>query len=115
MELKNYQKKTMSDLASYLSYLNTILDMAKAYQTHWLAQDVRVGFGGVPNYRNTIPGTPHVCFNSTNGCRQDLLCLCIGEQILMPCRKNKLRVQSGVGSFRPTRLLRTNYLYPYPM
>lgn len=67
MELKNYQKKSMGDLASYLRFLNAEHDMVKAYEQHWTAQDVRVGFGGVPAYRNTVPGTPHVCFKVPTG------------------------------------------------
>ncbi|AHF09274.1 MULTISPECIES: DEAD/DEAH box helicase family protein [Dehalobacter] len=67
MELKNYQKKTISDLDSYLSFLNSTHNMITAYQEHWNAQDVRIGFGGVPQYRDTIPGTPHVCFKVPTG------------------------------------------------
>ncbi|MEG1968120.1 MAG: DEAD/DEAH box helicase family protein, partial [Clostridia bacterium] len=67
MELKNYQKKSMRDLSSYLHFLNTEHNMVTAYQRHWNAQDVRVGFGGVPTYRDTIHGTPHVCFKVPTG------------------------------------------------
>ena len=67
MQLKTYQKKVLRDLASYLSFLNADHDMEKAYRDHWTAQDVHVGLGGVPDYRNTIPGAPHVCFKVPTG------------------------------------------------
>lgn len=67
MELKNYQKRTMNDLASYLQHLNSSRNMVSAYESYWTSQDVRVGFGGIPPYRETIPGTPHVCFKVPTG------------------------------------------------
>lgn len=67
MELNKYQKKTMRDLASYLQHLNTSRNMITAYESYWADQDVRVGLGGVPPYRETIPGTPHVCFKVPTG------------------------------------------------
>lgn len=92
MELKNYQKKTMRDLASYLSYLNTTHNMVKAYKNHWLAQDVRVGFGGVPVYRNTIPGAPHVCFKvPTGGGKTFMACVSV-KRIFDAMPKEKTRV-----------------------
>lgn len=67
MELKNYQKKTMSDLTLYLHHLESSRNMVTAYENYWTDQDVRVGFGGVPLYRETIPGTPHICFKVPTG------------------------------------------------
>lgn len=67
MELKNYQKKTLRDLASYLSFLISTRSMVTAYKDHWNAQDILVGYGGVPAYRDTIPGAPHVCFKVPTG------------------------------------------------
>lgn len=80
MELKNYQKKTMRDLASYLSFLNSSRNVITAYQEHWNAQDVRLGFGGMPPYRDTIPCTPHVCFKVPTG----------GGKTFMACTSVKL-------------------------
>ncbi len=67
MELKNYQKNTLKDLASYLHFLDADHDMVKAYEDHWKSKDVRVGIGGIQPYRNTIPGAPHVCFKVPTG------------------------------------------------
>ena len=49
MELKNYQKRVMKNLSSYLDFLNQY-DMKKAWSEYWAAQDVAVGSGGVPQY-----------------------------------------------------------------
>lgn len=92
MELKNYQKKTMRDLASYLSFLNTTHDMSKAYENHWLAQDVRVGFGGVPVYRDTIPGAPHVCFKVPTGGGKTFMACASVKKIFDAMPIDKLRV-----------------------
>ena len=65
MELKNYQKRVMKNLSSYLDFLNQY-DMKKAWSVYWAAQDVAVGSGGVPQYRDEIKGVPHICLR----CRQ---------------------------------------------
>lgn len=67
MELKNYQKKVLRDLSRYLMQLNETYDIHKAYQKHWEGQGLRVGFGGLPVYKDTIKGTPHVCFKVPTG------------------------------------------------
>ena len=92
MELKNYQKKTMRDLASYLEFLNSTHNMIKAYERHWTAQDVRVGFGGVPPYNDTIPGTPHVCFKVPTGGGKTFMACASARQIFDAMPKDKLRV-----------------------
>lgn len=92
MELKNYQKKTMRDLASYLSFLNTTHDMVKAYENHWIAQDVRVVFGGVPAYRDTISGAPHVCFKVPTGGGKTFMACASVKQIFDAMPKDKPRV-----------------------
>jgi type III restriction enzyme len=90
MELKNYQKKTMRDLASYLHFLDTEHDMVRAYEKHWGAQDVRVGLGGMLPYRITIPGAPHVCFKvPTGGGKTFLACASI-RPIFEAMPKDKL-------------------------
>ena len=66
MELKNYQKRVMRNLSSYLGFLNEY-DMVEAWKQYWAEQDVAVGFGGVPQYRDEIKGVPHICFKVPTG------------------------------------------------
>lgn len=66
MELKNYQKRVMKNLSSYLDFLNQY-DMKKAWSEYWASQNVAVGFGGVPQYRDEIKGVPHICFKVPTG------------------------------------------------
>jgi type III restriction enzyme len=92
MELKNYQKKTTRDLASYLTFLNMTRDMVKAYESHWTSQDVIVGFGGVPAYRDTIPGAPHVCFKVPTGGGKTFMACASVKPIFDAMPKDKPRV-----------------------
>lgn len=66
MELKNYQKRVMRNLSSYLGFLNEY-DMIEAWKQYWAEQDIAVGFGGVPQYRDEIKGVPHICFKVPTG------------------------------------------------
>ena len=66
MELKNYQKRVMRNLSSYLGFLNEY-DMVEAWKQYWAEQDIAVGFGGVPQYRDEIKGVPHICFKVPTG------------------------------------------------
>lgn len=66
MELKNYQKRVMRNLSSYLGFLNEY-DMVEAWKQYWAEQDIAVGFGGVPQYRDDIKGVPHICFKVPTG------------------------------------------------
>lgn len=65
MELKSYQKEVITDLARYLELVVDLQNPAKAYETFWNDKNVRVGFGGMPNYVNlckyTSGRTPCVC------------------------------------------------------
>ena len=67
MELNSYQREVMGNLTAYLSALNETGDLNKAWQKYWSDQDVAVGFGGVPAYRNSIKGVPHVCTKVPTG------------------------------------------------
>ncbi|MBU5314479.1 DEAD/DEAH box helicase family protein [Tissierella carlieri] len=67
MELKKYQKQVLKDLSNYLKILNETNNIKTAYTKHWNDKDVRVGYGGMPEYRDTITGTPHVCFKVPTG------------------------------------------------
>lgn len=67
MELNSYQREVMGNLSAYLSALNETGDLNKAWQKYWGDQDVAVGLGGVPAYRNSIKGVPHVCMKVPTG------------------------------------------------
>lgn len=67
MELKNYQKTALKDVASYLSILNRDNDIFAAWKDFWAERDVRIGMGGVPKYNNAIPGVPHICLKVPTG------------------------------------------------
>ena len=60
MELKSYQIEVIADLARYLELVVELQSPAKAYQSFWNEKNVLVGFGGMPNYVNVLPGVPHV-------------------------------------------------------
>lgn len=66
MELKIYQKRVMKNLSSYLDFLNDY-DMNEAWKRYWAEQDVTVGLGGVPQYKDEIKGVPHICFKVPTG------------------------------------------------
>lgn len=67
MELKNYQKKVMRNLSAYMEAVNNNAGLTSAWKKYWLAQDIAVGFGGVPTYNNAIDGVPHVCMKVPTG------------------------------------------------
>lgn len=67
MELKSYQKEVIADLARYLELVVELQSPAKAYQALWNEKNVLVGFGGMPNYVNVLPGVPHVCAKVPTG------------------------------------------------
>lgn len=67
MELKTYQQHVMDDLSAYLGHLNRDSDMIAAWKGYWMDKDISVGFGGVPAYKNSIAGVPHVCMKVPTG------------------------------------------------
>lgn len=67
MELKKYQKQVLGDLSNYLKILNETKNIKTAYKDHWESKDIRVGMNGMPEYNDTIVGTPHVCFKVPTG------------------------------------------------
>lgn len=75
MELKNYQKKAIRDVISYLEILNQDNNLFTAWKHYWERKDIRIGLGGVPNYNNAIPGVPHICMKVPTG----------GGKTLMAC------------------------------
>lgn len=67
MELKNYQKKVMNNLSAYMEAVNNSVGLQSAWKNYWMAQDIAVGFGGVPTYNNAIDGVPHICMKVPTG------------------------------------------------
>jgi len=69
VELNNYQSKTLRDLAAYLEAIGTVGDYAAAYRKYWLDQDIKVGPTPdcMPPYKDSIKGTPHICFKVPTG------------------------------------------------
>lgn len=67
MELKNYQKKIMRNLSAYMEAVNNSAGLTSAWKNYWQAQDISVGFGGVPVYNNAIDGVPHICMKVPTG------------------------------------------------
>lgn len=94
MKLKNYQQDVLKDLSNYLKLLNETHNIKTAYTKHWNNKDVRVGFGGLPEYKDTITGTPHICFKvPTGGGKTFIACASLKpffEQ--MPLSKTKIVV-----------------------
>ncbi|MCU5668805.1 DEAD/DEAH box helicase (plasmid) [Bacillus cereus] len=67
MELKTYQKNVINNLNSYLNCVNDSNNIKTAWSDYWQAQDINVGFGGVPVYNNVISGVPHICMKVPTG------------------------------------------------
>jgi type III restriction enzyme len=57
MELKKYQKQVIDDLTAFLGYLERGDSIRDAFRAYW---DER-GATGMENYKNNVPGVPHVC------------------------------------------------------
>lgn len=94
MELKNYQKKVMNNLSSYMDCLNTSNGIIPAWRNYWSSQDIKVGLGGVPTYQNTIIGVPHVCMKvPTGGGKTFMACAAIKNIFdKMPAQKERVVV-----------------------
>ena len=94
MELKTYQKQVMDDLSSYLGHLNRDGDMFAAWKGYWMDKDIAVGLGGVPTYKSSIPGVPHVCTKVPTGGGKTFLACAALKRIFdtMPMDKPKVVV-----------------------
>ena len=57
MELKPYQSQVIRDLRQYLATLADTPHLENAFRDYWAER----GITGMPAYKNTIPGVPHVC------------------------------------------------------
>lgn len=67
MELKNYQKKVIADLQSYLYCLQNAGSLAESWQSYWQAKDISVGTGGAPAYKDNVAEVPDVCMKVPTG------------------------------------------------
>ena len=94
MELKNYQKKVMDNLSSYMNCLTRCENLTSAWREYWYRQDINVGHGGVPSYKETIKGVPHVCMKvPTGGGKTFMACAAIKRIYdAMPMDKPKVVV-----------------------
>lgn len=63
MELKNYQRKVISDLTHYLELLNESRNYKAAFRRFW--EEKSTPALGV--YRDVIPGVPNLCFKVPTG------------------------------------------------
>jgi type III restriction enzyme len=69
MELNKYQRKVIGNLRSYLQLLDEH-SPSSAYRAMWEARDVVISHGGgngMPPYRDSIRGVPHVCLKVPTG------------------------------------------------
>lgn len=94
MELKIYQRKVIKDLTCFLEKLNQTNNVETAYKKYWNEQNVIVGYGGLPLYKNTIKNTPHICFKvPTGGGKTYIACNSIKPVFdAMPFTKSKVVV-----------------------
>lgn len=67
MRLKDYQKRVLFDLDTFLRYLDQESDISKAYAMTWLDNGITIGGDGMPPYKDTIPHVPHICFKVPTG------------------------------------------------
>lgn len=73
MVLKQYQKRVIADLTSYLSFLTETDSLSEAYRDYWASKQVPVGSEGLPSYQNIIESVPHVCYKVPTGGGKTLL------------------------------------------
>ncbi len=94
MELKNYQKKVMDNLSSYMNYLNQSENLISAWREYWCNQDVNVDSCQFPFYKDNISGVPHVCMKvPTGGGKTFMACAAIKRIYdAMPMDKPKVVV-----------------------
>jgi len=95
MEPNRYQKKILNNLREYLRLLDDYSPV-DAYRSLWESRDVNITIagmgGGMPPYRDTIQGIPHVCFKVPTGGGKTFLATCAVRVI-----KDAI-VQSGEGT-----------------
>jgi len=92
MELKKYQKLVLEDLSSYIIHVDADSDLNKAWNNYWEGKNIPVGLGGVPTYKNTILGVPHICMKVPTGGGKTFMAACSLKRIFdnMPGSKEKV-------------------------
>ena len=92
MELKNYQKRVISDLNRYCELLNKTGSVSAAYNAFWAEKNVIVGFDKISPYNNTIENTPHVCFKVPTGGGKTFLACSALKTIFKNLPEKKVRL-----------------------
>ena len=89
MELKNYQKRVLHELDTYISLLNSTKNLNTAYNEHWHTLGISIGLGHntLPPYNDVLSGVPHVCFKVPTG----------GGKTLLACASIK-HIFDGIGA-----------------
>lgn len=117
MELNSYQRTAMRDIRSYLSALNETGDIFASWKRYWSERDIAVGFGGVPQYNNAIPGVPHVCMKVPTGGGKTFMACAAVKPIMdaMPQGKPQVVVWLVPSNAILTQTIRTldNVDHPY--
>lgn len=57
MELKDYQSRVLDDLSGYINTLERVPNLAEAFRAYWDEK----GATRMEDYKNNVPGVPHVC------------------------------------------------------
>ena len=92
MELKNYQKTVINDLARYIELLRQTEDMNEAYSAFWRERGVELGRPGkMPEYQNIIAGVPDVCLKVPTGGGKTFIACCALKTIFdgLPAKRIK--------------------------
>lgn len=64
MELKSYQRKVIENLEEYLTYVQELKDLGKAFNQYWedkIGPYNSLDDSGMQPYKNTIPNAAHIC------------------------------------------------------
>lgn len=92
MELKNYQEDVLQDLKNYIDNILKTKNPSKAYTKLWNDKQVRVGYDGMPTYKDNIPGVPSVCLKVPTGGGKTLIACASLKVILDRMSANKKKV-----------------------
>lgn len=73
MQLKNYQKRVLSDLEDYLKIVKETNSLDASFEQFWADRQVPVGVPGMPRYQNIVEGVSNVCYKVPTGGGKTLL------------------------------------------
>ena len=91
MELKQYQREVINDLNCFLDDIKSEENLSKAYEKYWNDKNVRVGFNGVPPYKDNFKDIPNICFKvPTGGGKTFIACNSLNPII------NKLEIENKI-------------------